>query len=326
MMDGTTEAKGMPIGMLNANLDDEQVMRVGIPHRGGRLAFHAFEQGYKVMVSSQAFWDSKNGCFKMPQATDLAEMDLALDSAGYTAMELWKRKGRQPGMAGVFPWTYSEYLAFVSMVPRSWYSAPDMCVEPEIAASKDELDFRIRGTATLLEGTMQTLYAWHNQMVREGWSETAIQNLLPPPVAVIQGWTVENYQSSLELTMQVWERWQPWVAAPALIGIGSVCRRSLKDPKHGLHAIVDGLEGMIPKTTRAHLFGVKGTVLNALKMREWVASFDSMAYDFSARIDARTKKISNSIQHRSEAMCSWMNKAATRMAPAPGDQFRLPLH
>lgn len=212
------------------------------------------------------------------------------------------------------------------MVPRSWYAAPDMCVEPEVASTPEELDFRIRGTATLLEGTMQTLYAWHNQLIREGWSDREVQNLLPPPVPVVQGWTCENYQRSLELTMQVWERWQPWVAPPALIGIGSVCRRSLKHPKHGLHAIIDALEGMIPPTTRAHLFGVKGTVLNDLKMREWVASYDSMAYDFSARIEARTKKISNSIAHRSEAMSCWMNKAVARMAPAPGDQFRLALY
>jgi hypothetical protein len=32
---------GMPTGQHNANLADSLVMRVGIPHKGGSLAFHA---------------------------------------------------------------------------------------------------------------------------------------------------------------------------------------------------------------------------------------------------------------------------------------------
>lgn len=97
---------GLPVYQLNAVLPEEQVMRVGVPHRGGKLAFHAFERSYPVTVSANAFWNPKALCFKKPWATDLDECDVALDSAGFTAMSLWKAKGKQRGMAGVFPWTY----------------------------------------------------------------------------------------------------------------------------------------------------------------------------------------------------------------------------
>ena len=49
----------MPIGQVNAHLDDGLVMRVGIPHHGGLLVRHALEQGYPAMVSAGAFWDAR---------------------------------------------------------------------------------------------------------------------------------------------------------------------------------------------------------------------------------------------------------------------------
>ena len=51
------------MGQTNATLSDEVVMRVGIPQRGGKLAFHAFEQGYPAMVSANAFWDKSKEAF-----------------------------------------------------------------------------------------------------------------------------------------------------------------------------------------------------------------------------------------------------------------------
>lgn len=132
-MDHQPELGRLPTGQLNAVLDDELVMRVGIPHRGGKLAFHAFNEGFPVMVSANAFWDAEKGCFRVPEATDLSELDVALDSAGFTAMKLWKAKGQQPGMAGIFPWSYEQYVELASLLSPSWWSQPDLCCEPEIA-------------------------------------------------------------------------------------------------------------------------------------------------------------------------------------------------
>lgn len=315
---------GLPVYQLNAVLPEEQVMRVGVPHRGGKLAFHAFERSYPVMVSANAFWDPKALCFKKPWATDLDECDVALDSAGFTAMSLWKAKGKQRGMAGVFPWTYAEYLEFATCFGASWYSQPDLCCEPEIACDREAVDYRVRATATLLEGCLQVLYTWHNLLARDRHcSPSVIASMAPPPVPVLQGWSVSDYLKSLDLLNEVWSRWEPWLAPPALIGIGSVCRRNLHDPKHGLYAVLAALEGRLPPGAKVHLFGVKGAALERVKMMPWVAGFDSMAFDCGARVEARKKRISNTLEHRRRTMSRWMDGAARRMAPAAGDQFRL---
>src|SRR5882762_4276801 len=100
------ELFGLPLEQCNAAFEarDKFVMGVGIPHRSGSLACHAFRRQYPAMVSANAFWDRRAQSFRLPKATDLQEVDFALDSAGFTAMRLWKAKGTQGGMAGVFPW------------------------------------------------------------------------------------------------------------------------------------------------------------------------------------------------------------------------------
>lgn len=202
--------QALPLDNRNAyEPGDDLVMRVGIPHRSGRLAFHAFDRGYPAMVSAQAFWCRRSNTFRIPEASDLYELDLALDSAGYTAMKLWKSRGRQCGLAGIFPWSYGQYLELANLVGCSWYSAPDLCVEPDIATCQAEVDYRIDATATLLEGCLRVLYDWHNQLART-CSPSVVASLARPPVPVIQGWTAADYERSLDLTLAVWDRWTPW--------------------------------------------------------------------------------------------------------------------
>jgi hypothetical protein len=323
MLENFESFKAIPMGQLNATLSQQLTMRVGIPQRGGHLAVHAFHHDYPTMVSANAFWNSAKGSFQFPQYTDLSELDFALDSAGFTAMRLWQQKGTQKGMAGIFPWTYEQYVELASQFGASWWSQPDLCCEPEIASNQEEVNYRINATATLLEGTLRVVYEWQNELAKRNWSSIAIANALRPPVPVIQGWTASDYLRSLELMVAVWERWQPWLASPSLIGIGSVCRRDLNHPKHGLFAILDALEGQWPKESRAHAFGVKGTCLTELKMMPWIASTDSMAYDFTARVRAHREGISNTYSHRSAEMTKWMDSAHARIKPSAGDQFRL---
>lgn len=313
----------LPHQMPNAWLEEQLVMRVGCSHPGGAIPFHVFQQGYPAMVSAATFWDAKKRRFRVPKYTDLSEADVALDSGGFTAMLGFKKKGTQPGLAGIYPWTLADYLELVSELHPSWWAQPDLCVEPEIAGTQEEVTRRVDMTATLLEETMRTLYAWHNEMARTGWSARAIHNELPPPVPVLQGWSVSDYLRSLDNLMAVWQRWEPWVAPPKLIGLGSVCRRTLNDPVHGLWAILAGLEGRLPKGARAHAFGVKGAATTKLKMMGFVASADSMAFDYAARVKAREARISNTTAHRTQEMDRWMANAKSRMAPRAGDQFQL---
>lgn len=309
-------------GQVNATLDPGLVMRIGIPHSGGALTFHAFTQSFPSMVSASAFWNGAANKFQFPQATNLSEVNFALDSAGFSAMRLWQMKGKQNGIAGIFPWTYSQYVELAGISGANWWSQPDLCCEPEIARNQQEIDYRIDATATLLEGTLRVVYAWQNELAKTCNANT-VSNLLKPPVPVIQGWTASDYLRSLDLLQSVWERWEPWLAPPALIGIGSVCRRNLHHPVHGLYAILDALEGKLPKGSRLHCFGAKGECLSRLKMLDWVASSDSMAFDLISRIKSHREGVSNTISRRSEEMTRWMTSANNRIKPSVGDQFRL---
>jgi hypothetical protein len=313
---------GMPVHQRNAHVDEGLLVRVGIPHGGGRLAYHAFNEDYAGMVSASAFWNPKTGRFRIPEATDLTEIDFALDSAGFTAMRLFQSKGRQRGIAGVYPWTMEQFVELASFSGATWVAQPDLCCEPEVAADQAAIDHRINATATLLEGMLRVVYAWQDELSKT-MSAGELQNAVRIPVPVAQGWSVDDYRRSIDLMMQVWERWMPWIAPPALIGLGSVCRRHLTDPKHGLFAILEGVEGHLPAGSKLHLFGVKGQALERLKMYEWVASVDSMAADFAARVKARKAGVSNTVAHRAAELDRWMAVASGRIRAASGDQFRL---
>ncbi|RGE40934.1 hypothetical protein DZC30_19490 [Comamonas testosteroni] len=98
----------LPCSQVNAHLSESLEVRVGLPRKPGILAFHAFNEGYKAMVSANAFWNSKTGQFSVPTYSDLYDIPLALDSAGFVAHHLFKLKGKQAGIAGVYPWTYGQ--------------------------------------------------------------------------------------------------------------------------------------------------------------------------------------------------------------------------
>jgi hypothetical protein len=307
--------KNVPVGQVNANLKAEFVMRVGVPHSGGKLAYHAFESDFNAMVSASAFWNRAKQRFQMPEYTDLSETDFALDSAGFVAVSNWGRKGKQPGMAGIFPWTMSQYVEFATLAGASWWSQPDLCCEAEVAKNPEEVRYRIRATATLLEGVLQTLYAWQNELAKT-CSSSVVANMLRPCVPIIQGRTIEDYRFSMELMLEVWSRWEGWLAPPKLVGIGSMCRRDLNDPKQGLLAILDGVKGYVPKGSKLHVFGAKGTAIDQLSRMDFIASSDSMAFDFACRMSARKAGVSNTIERRKSGMTEWMESAMSRIAPA----------
>lgn len=127
-------------------------MRDGIPQKSGKLAFNAFNQGTSAMVSANAFWSTSTGQFKVPMASDIQDIRFALDSAGFVAHQLFKVKGKQPGIAGIYPWSYEQYVALAADLSPDWWSAPDLACEAELAGNQAEINYRIDATATLHEG------------------------------------------------------------------------------------------------------------------------------------------------------------------------------
>lgn len=89
---------------------------------------------------------------------------------------------------------------------------------------------------------------------------------------VIQGWKPSDYRSCVaQIEYSLFgdpgyiegmghDGW------PALIGVGSVCRRSVLG-ENGLMRVLDTLEGVLPTYGRFHLFGVKSSALSKLKDR-----------------------------------------------------------
>ena len=307
------QINNLPTRQKNAHVSSDFIMRVGVPHTGGKLAAHAFNQNFPVMVSASAFWNKPKQRFQMPVATDLSELDFALDSAGYTGILNFQRNGKQHGIAGIFPWSYTDYMEFANLSGCSWYSQADLCVEQAVANNREAIEYRIRATATLLEGMLQILYAWQNELART-CNSTVVANLLRPPVPVLQGRNIGDYLWSLDLLNSVWDRWLGWLDTPALIGIGSMCRRDLHDPTEGLYAILSALGKNFPKGSKAHCFGVKNLALKEIPRMDFIASSDSMAWDFNSRVKAHKQGVPNSMERRSKEMTSWMQSAMARVA------------
>lgn len=101
-------------------------------------------------------------------------------------------------MAGVFPWSYTQYVELAGLLGFNWWSQPDLCCENEIASSQAEIDYRINATATLLEGTLRVVYDWQNELAKTCSAQT-VASMIHPPVPVIQGWSAGDYQRSLDL-------------------------------------------------------------------------------------------------------------------------------
>lgn len=283
----------------------------GVPKSGGALTAHVMNEGIPTMVSAAAFW--RNGAFQSDFTCNLHEVrPLFLDSAGFTAMALWAKKGPQPGFAGVYPWTIDQYLELAVDLAPSLYSQPDACCEAEIASDRDQVEWRMKLTATALYATLEQVYVWQAEHAKSGDHP---QNLIPPPVPIVQGRTPDDYLRALDMLMDVWSHFQPWLADPILIGVGSVCRRSLGGPE-GLLPVVEALGQRLPEGCRLHLFGVKSSALDALRHLPFVASTDSMAWDLQARRSALSEGRSNTMDRRIRALDHWRAKQLSRLDAA----------
>lgn len=294
----------------NAWLDDGLTLRVGVPHFNGALPAHCAEQDMPIMVSAGAYWRAKRGEFAEPGmygwTTDAT--NVALDSAGFVAMRLWAEKGPQAGMEKTYPWTLAQYLQLVTDVQPRWWSAPDACCEPAVAGDDAAVRARMAMTRRLLEQTLVGTAALHAQY--PGLP-------LRPPVPVLQGWTLDHYARSLEETLMSWEvftRGTRFERQPTLVGIGSVCRRDLRHPEHGLWSVLDWVAKRLPSGIKLHLYGVKGQAMAELRHFPMVASVDSMAWDFGARISARKAGVSNTLERRVAHLDRWRDAQLARTA------------
>lgn len=238
------------------------MVRVGVPLTGGQLVAAARDKGYPVLFSANAFarsWpkgherEGEFKAFRLPDPDQFGGLDAALDSAGFVAAVRY----------GDYRWSVEDYYDLVQAYPWAWHAAMDYCCEPQIAQDRPLRLLRIAATAYML-----------NQCQKE-----AASRQLQAPMPVLQGWTPDEYATCAE--------WLPVMAWPALVGLGSVCRRQVHG-SNGILAILEAVHQVLPPHVRLHLFGVKSTVLERLASHPRVASVDSMAWDVQARAERRT--------------------------------------
>lgn len=244
------------------------LIRIGIPACFSSFGAVASELRAPILVSANAFYQHKRRRFINWRRNPFQNLDVALDSAGFVAM------ARYWG----YPWNLDQYVEFARALAPTWWAAPDYCCEPEIAHDRDEVLARVERTAFKLH-----------------WAQLVATDLnCPPPMPVLQGWRPNDYLRCAEMMPEL----------PALVGVGSVCRRPLSGPT-GILAVVNRLE-RLPKHVQLHLFGVKGSAIRALAGHPRIHSVDSAAWDAASRRERkRDGETSNTVRYRSSHMRRW---------------------
>ena len=237
------------------------LIRVGLPLPGGALPEAARLAEWPVLFSANAFWKASRQRFRKPKALPA---DSALDSAGFVATRLY----------GDYRWSAEAYLDLAATWPWTWYASMDLCCEPQIARDAAAVAHRVAETARRYRALMALADA-------RGQSR---------PMPVLQGWQPDDYRRCAALMPDDW---------PALAGVGSVCRRGVRD----LLAIIDGLDRTLPPQVRLHLFGVKTEALSQVGRHPRIASMDSMAWDLEARYTKGPEGCT--MQHRIAVATLW---------------------
>lgn len=219
-------------------------------------------------------------------------MEVHLDSAGFVMMLLHSG----------YPWTPENYVHRLgSAFPWARFSSLDLCVEPEIAHNRADVNERIAKTINL------------NKRCQRAAADLGIADRLMP---VIQGATPDDY-------LRCFDALEATIGAERVIGVGSMCRRKTGGPD-GIVAIVDALDRRLPKGIKLHLFGLKSDGAESVaNLDHRIESIDSQAYGVRARHMANERRKTNPAFSKSnafvaEVMEEWyLNQVARMNAPRP---------
>jgi hypothetical protein len=184
---------------------------------------------------------------------------------------------------GGYPWSRESYVTLAGSFPWEWWASRDYCCEAEIAKDRTEVEWRIKTTA-------EEYFECIDEAKRQG---------VPPPLPVLQGRAPQDYEWCASLMGDL----------PALVGVGSMCRRVVKE----LVAVVEHLDRALPPAVKLHLFGVKSAGVRALAGHSRVASTDSMAWDYrAAKVAIRRRHLdptfSCTLEFRAGFLRDWYRK------------------
>lgn len=111
----------------------------------------------------------------------------------------------------------------------------------------------------------------HQERTTEKHIELADADVPGQPVAVVQGWSVDQYLTHLDSL-------RDHGLLTEYVGIGTVCGR---DNVSEIAEIITAIRDALPKRIKLHAFGVKGNVLRFTEVCDALASADSAAYDWA---------------------------------------------
>ncbi len=263
------------------------LVRVGLPYSSESELYRACQElNAPILISAGGLYKPERGGFQ-PIGVAAYGLDAALDSAGFVAMK-----------QGGYRWTVQEYVEWVALgrasnglgasdrgsdfdgiFPWKWWSAMDYCCEAEIATDREQVEKRIQQTIDSLDETLEAVDYMRDY---EGAS------WLIDPMPILQGRTPADYVECAKQIENVL-RANGRDGLPALVGVGSVCRRELHGPE-GLLPVLEALDAALPANVRLHLFGVKGAALDHVNAAR-IGSIDSMAWDERCKHGTREKMI-----------------------------------
>lgn len=259
-------------------------LRVGIEGNRKPVMEKVRQLGAPILVSANSLWNDRTKTFSKGWIR-YRDFDVALDSGGFVAMKLF----------GGYRWTIPQYVQLAASMKPTWWAQMDFCCEPQIAASHTEVLQRISRTVKHLQEC---------QRIADGEN-------VPPPMPVLQGWNPEDYCHGpiYDLAPDCW---------PALVGVGSVCRRSVNGTT-GILSVVAALDQHLPRHTKLHLFGVKSSALSKLvtEFPNRIESADSMAWNMAARFSARDAQTPCTNEYRAASLHTWFLRQKDHIQPSP---------
>lgn len=265
-----------------------------------------------VMASANSLWDARSGKFS-PSWRKLGGLDVHLDSGGFTSMKCH----------GGYRFTIEEYMDLAAEMEPTWYAAMDYCCEPEIIGASEPGDDE-KHAARLRHDAAKGVSSDYSPAARDRIVKT-LDNLddmitearvrrMPAPMPVINGWKPEDYLWCAGLFDRYLFAYSGRGEWPALVGLGSFCRRNVHGPE-GIIEIMEKLAAVLPEHVRFHLFGVKGAAAIALRGHPRVASIDSMAWSARARVVAREAGKPCDNELRADFMAHWLVRHREAIRP-----------
>ncbi|WP_048149010.1 deazapurine DNA modification protein DpdA family protein [Palaeococcus ferrophilus] len=182
-----------------------------------------------------------------------------------------------------YPDPHEKYLEFVLKKNADFFANRDYPCEPEV----------LRQTCrTVMENQLKTI---ENQIAIQDLIEDQYPELKDRFVAVVQGWTLDDY-------LRMLDEMKSQGLLTRLIGIGSVCRRGQEKQ---IRRIITALRAELPRKYGLHAFGVKFSALKYKDVWDALYSADSLAYRYGIDRVKDPRPIPEQIK---ESLAKWISR------------------